>query len=78
MLVDSSCNFKQASNRAIPHYIWTHQKFPDRFFLYYRMLMTSFDELLNLIYDKTVKTDTDWSCGETGCNIKVNTNILNL
>jgi hypothetical protein len=37
----------------------THRKFRDKFFLYYRMSMTSFDELLNLIYDKTVKTDTN-------------------
>jgi hypothetical protein len=36
-----------------------HRKFPDKFFLYYRMSATSFDELLNLIYDKTVKTDTN-------------------
>jgi hypothetical protein len=35
----------------------THQKFPDKFFLYYRMSTTSYDELLNLICDKTVKTD---------------------
>jgi hypothetical protein len=33
----------------------THRKFPDKFFLYYRASMTSFDELLN----KTVKTDTN-------------------
>jgi hypothetical protein len=32
----------------------THRKFPDKFFLYYRM-STSFDELLNLICDKTTK-----------------------
>jgi hypothetical protein len=37
----------------------THRKFPDKFFLYYRMSATSFDELSNLIYDKTVKTDTN-------------------
>jgi hypothetical protein len=37
----------------------THRKFPDKFFLYYRMSATSFDELLNLICDKTVKTDTN-------------------
>ena len=36
----------------------THRKFPDKFFLYYRM-STSFDELLNLICDKTMKTDTN-------------------
>jgi hypothetical protein len=36
----------------------THRKFRDKLFLYYRMSTTSFDELLNLIYDKTVKTDT--------------------
>jgi hypothetical protein len=37
----------------------THRKFPDKFFLYYRMSTTSFDELLNLIYNKIVKTDTN-------------------
>jgi hypothetical protein len=37
----------------------THWKFPEKFFVYYRMSMTSFDELSNLIYDKTVKTDTN-------------------
>jgi hypothetical protein len=35
----------------------TRRIFPHKFFLYYRM-STSFDELLNLIYDKTMKTDT--------------------
>jgi hypothetical protein len=37
----------------------THRKFPDKFFLYYRMSTTSFDELLNLICDKTMRTDTN-------------------
>ena len=37
----------------------THRKFPDKFFLYYRMSTTSFDKLLNLICDKTMKTDTN-------------------
>jgi hypothetical protein len=36
----------------------TRRKFPDKFFLYYRM-STSFDELLNLICNKTMKTDTN-------------------
>ena len=37
----------------------THRKFPEKFFVYYRMSTTSFDELSNLIYDKIVKTDTN-------------------
>ena len=37
----------------------THRKFPDKFFVYYRMSTTSFDELSNLIYNKTAKTDTN-------------------
>jgi hypothetical protein len=37
----------------------THRKFPDKVFLYYKMSTTSFDELLNLIYDKTMTTDTN-------------------
>jgi hypothetical protein len=37
----------------------THCKIPDKSFLYYRLSTKSFDELLNLVYDKTVKTDTN-------------------
>jgi hypothetical protein len=37
----------------------THRKFHDKFFLYYRMSTTRFDKPLNLICDKTVKTDTN-------------------
>jgi hypothetical protein len=33
----------------------THQKFPNKFFLYYRMSMTSHNK--RLICDKTLKTD---------------------
>jgi hypothetical protein len=37
----------------------THCKIPDKFFLYYRMSTTSFYVLLNLVCDKTVKSDTN-------------------
>jgi hypothetical protein len=37
----------------------THRKIPDKLFLYYRMSTTSFYVFLNLIYDKTMKTDTN-------------------
>jgi hypothetical protein len=35
------------------------RKFPDKFFLYCRMSTTRFDELLNLICNETMKTDTN-------------------
>jgi hypothetical protein len=47
------------STGQFPIMFGTHRKFRDKFFLYYRMSTTSFDKLLNLIYDKTVKTDTN-------------------
>jgi hypothetical protein len=37
----------------------THQKFPEKFFVYYIMSTKSFDELSSLIYGKIVKTDTN-------------------
>jgi hypothetical protein len=37
----------------------THRRFPDKFVLYCKMSPTSFDEGLNLICDKSVRTDTD-------------------
>jgi hypothetical protein len=56
-----------------------HRKFPEKFFVYHRM-STSLDELSNLIYDRTENRhkyeEVNWSCGKTGCNINVNTNIV--
>jgi len=37
----------------------THRKFPDKFVLYHHMSRTSFDDVLNLICDESVRTDTD-------------------
>jgi hypothetical protein len=37
----------------------THRKFLDKFVLYHKMSRTSFDDVLNLICDESVKTVTD-------------------
>lgn len=36
-----------------------HRKYPDKFFQYYRMSVSSFDELLFLICDKLTKQNTN-------------------
>jgi hypothetical protein len=57
-----------------------HRKVPDKFFLQFRMSMTSSDELLNLIDDKTVKTDTNVgkpTGSVEGLAVTLSTNIRN-
>lgn len=36
----------------------SHRKYPDKFFQYYRMSVTSFDELLFVVCDRIRKNDT--------------------
>lgn len=36
-----------------------HRRYPDKFFQYYRMSVSSFDELLSAVSDKIMKQDTN-------------------
>jgi hypothetical protein len=57
------CTDHAISNRLLTgkfHIMFgTHRKFPDKFFLYHKMSRTSFDDVLSLICDESVRTDTD-------------------